>query len=172
MSGLAGAPVGASGVEHDDHRNVAYLIIGGLAVLLVAMVFVTVTSLTAGDNAPAAQDDARAAQLRKLPVHWTVRRGDSYVRIAQRTGLTVAELETFNPNVDPSAIQPGQKLKLRANVPKAKPKPVGPRSVTVRAGESFGSIAADTGESITRLRQLNPKLEPSALQPGDRVRLR
>ena len=43
---------------------------------------------------------------------------------------------------------------------------------TVRAGQSFGSIAAKTRINITKLEQLNPRLKPSALQPGDRVRLR
>ena len=42
----------------------------------------------------------------------------------------------------------------------------------MRTGQSFGSIAARTGRSIEWLRRLNPKLKPSELQPGDRVRLR
>lgn len=43
---------------------------------------------------------------------------------------------------------------------------------TVRAGESFGSIAAKTGINIDKLEELNPQLKPASLQPGDRVRLR
>jgi hypothetical protein len=42
----------------------------------------------------------------------------------------------------------------------------------VRRGESFGLIAAKTAISIDRLEQLNPRLKPAALQPGDRVTLR
>ena len=38
--------------------------------------------------------------------------------------------------------------------------------------ESLGSIAAKTGINITTLLQLNPKLKPTALKPGDQVRLR
>ncbi len=171
MSGPAEAPTDRSGVEDDGHGPVAYLVLIGLAVLFFAIVVVAITSLGAADQTATGEKERRA-QARKLPVYWTVKRGDSYVRIAQKTGLTVDELETFNPYVDPSAIVPGQRLKLRKNVPKPKPKPLGPKFATVRTGDSFGSIAAKTGKSITRLQRLNPKLKASELQPGDRMRLR
>lgn len=171
LPGLAGAPPETGGVGGDDSRYLAYLIFAGLAILLCTIVLVAVTSLGGDDEAaPAASE--RAAQRRDLPVYWTVRRGDTYVRIAQKTGLSVDDLQTFNPYVDPATIRPGQRLKLRKNVPKPKPKPLGPKWVTVRAGDSFGSVAAKTGKSITRLQRLNPKLKPTELQPGDRIRLR
>ncbi|CAN5248128.1 hypothetical protein BH20ACT16_BH20ACT16_05730 [soil metagenome] len=171
MSGLAGAPEGTDGLGDDDRRYVAYAIFLGLAILFVTIVMVIVTSV-GGDDEPADASAERQAPRSGLPVYWTVRRGDTYIRIAQKTGLSVDDLETFNRNVDPSAIQPGQRLKLRAKVPPPKPKPLGPKTVVVRTGDSFGSIAAKTGKSITRLQRLNPKLKPAELQPGARVRLR
>ena len=171
MAGVAGAQRGPNGVEPDDRRYLAYVIFGALALLFVVIIYVAVTSLGDDDEDARAGSD-RAALQRKLPVYWTVRRGDTYVRIAQKTGLTVDELETFNPYVDPSTIQPGQRVKLRAKVPPPKPKPLGPKWVTVRTGDSFGSIAAKTGKPIGRLQRINPKLKPTELQPGDRVRLR
>ncbi len=171
MPGFAGAPDGTDGVGDDDRRYLAYLILAGLAILLCTIVVVAITSF-GGDDGPARASEERRAQARDLPVYWTVRRGDTYVRIAQRTGLTVDELQTFNPRVDPSTIQPGQRLKLRKNLPKPKPKPLGPKWVTVRTGDSFSSIAAKRDTPVVRLRRLNPKLKATALQPGDRVRLR
>ena len=171
MSGLAGAPVRSGGVGDDNDRYVAYLIFGGLAVLFCAIVVVAIASLT-GEDERANRAAERRAQLQRLPVYWKVKRGDTYVRIAQKTGLTVDELETFNPYTDPSTLQPGQRVKLRAKVPPPKPKPLGPKWVTLRSGDSFGSIAAKTGKPIGRLQRLNPKLKPTLLQPGDRVRLR
>lgn len=171
MSEPVEGPPGGSGVERDDHRYVAYLILGGLAILLLTIIVVAVTSLGAGDKSADASA-AQAAKTRKLPVYWTVHSGDSYVRIARKTGLTVEQLEAFNPYVDPSAIVPGQRLKLRAKVPKPKPKSLGPKYYTLRSGDSFGSVAAKTGKDITRLMALNPKLKPSKLQPGDRLKLR
>jgi LysM repeat protein len=170
MSGVAGAPVGTRGVG-DDGRQLAYVIFGGLAVLLCMIVVVAIASLSGEDAATRAAAE-RQAQLAKLPVYWKVRPGDTYDLVAQKTGLTVDELQTFNPYIDPSTIQPGQRLKLRAKVPPPKPKPLGPRWATVRTGDTFASIAAKTGKTIFRLQRLNPKLKPTLLQPGDRMRLR
>jgi LysM repeat protein len=171
MSGLAGAQLGPSGAEGDERRPIVYFILGGLAVLFVAMVVVAITTLT-GTEKPSQAAIARQAELRKLPVYWTVHRGDSYGLIAEKTGLTVDELETFNPYVDPSTLVPGQRVKLRAHVPPPKPKPLGPKYYKLRSGDSFGSIAAKTGKTIYHLQKLNPKMKPTTLQPGDRVRLR
>ncbi|MGO9751828.1 MAG: LysM peptidoglycan-binding domain-containing protein [Solirubrobacteraceae bacterium] len=85
--------------------------------------------------------------------------------------LTVAQLEAFNPPTGP--------LRLVAKLPNVwgyppapRPKPRGPLVWTVRSGQSFGSIADQTGVSIATLEALNPRLQPATLQPGDRVRLR
>lgn len=171
MSGLAGAQLGPSGVDDDERRPIVYFIFGGLAVLFLAMVVVAITTLT-GTEKPSQAAIARQAELRKLPVYWTVKHGDSYGLIAEKTGLTVDELETFNPYVDPATLMPGQRVKLRQHVPPPKPKPLGPKYYKLRSGDSFGSIAAKTGKTIYHLQKLNPKMKPTALQPGDRVRLR
>jgi LysM repeat protein len=171
LAGAVGAHSDPGGVDPGDRRYLAYLIFGGLALLLVVMIVVGVTAYGVDDPSSQAASE-RAAQLRKLPVYWKVHSGDTYDRIAQKTGLSVDELETFNPYVDPASIQPGQRLKLRAKVPPPKPKPLGPKYATVRSGDSYGSIAAKTGKNITRLQRLNPKLKATELQPGDRIRLR
>lgn len=175
MSGLYGAPGDSSGGEDEKGSYLAYLLMGGVGVVVCAIVvvcaMVVLAVTSAGDEDPRATEK-RAAALRKLPDYWIVRRGDTYVLIADRTGLTVDELQTFNPRVNPSAIEPGQRLKLRAKVAPPEPKPPGPKWVTVHPGDSFSSIAAKRGKPIARLQRLNPKLKPTALQPGDRVRLR
>jgi LysM repeat protein len=109
---------------------------------------------------------------RPVAPYWTVRSGDTFAQIAGRTGLTVDELEAFNPQIDPSALAPGERLNLWAHPPRPRPKPPGPRFWMVRVGESFGYIAAKTGIDLFKLEQLNPQLNPATLQPGDRIRLR
>ena len=165
------APRSTTGVHDDEHSSVLPLVVVGLVVLLLAIVVVAATTLTGADPATSAEQ-ARAKKLAKLPVYWKVHTGDSYGSIALKTGLTVEELETFNPKVNPQTIRPGQRLKLRLKVPKAKPKPLGPRRHTVRTGETYASIARKTGHSMTALQRLNPKLEATALRPGTRIRLR
>lgn len=111
---------------------------------------------------------------RRLPPYWKVRPGDSFAAIATKTGLTIDQLQAYNPNVDPMALDPGERLNLWQHPPqppKRKAKPPGPMFWTVRAGQSFGSIASATRISIVTLEQLNPSLSPGVVQPGDRVRL-
>lgn len=117
---------------------------------------------------------SRPAPHRRLPPYWTVRPGDSFAAIAAKTGLTMDQLQAYNPNVDPLALAPGVRLNLWQHPPKPHGGghgPLGPRFWTVRPGQSFGSIAHATRISILTLEQLNPKLNPSLIQPGDRVRL-
>jgi LysM repeat protein len=146
-----------------------YVIPAVLALLVVAFIVAVAISLGGGDGT------TRVSTLPGKPglaAWWTVREGESYALIAQKTGLTVDQLETFNPYTDPATLRPGQRLALRLNPPLPKPRPAGPMFHTVRTGESFGSIAAKTHHDVANLQRLNPKLRPTTLQPGDRMRLR
>ena len=96
-------------------------------------------------------------------------------RSRRATGLTLNRLEALNPDVDPNGLLPGERLKLVRHPPpppKARPKPLGPLFWIVQPGQSFGSIAAATGISLTTLQDLNPRLRAAALQPGNRIKLR
>jgi len=157
--------------EQVDSPTLRFLIPTGLAVLFFAIIVMIVTT-TLGSDPPSNSASSLDAVTRKLPLYWTVRDGQTYSQIAEKTGLTVDQLMTFNPTTDPSSIVPGQRLKLRLRMPPPRPKPLGPRFWIVKSGDSFGSIAAKTGKHIIRLQQLNRRLKPEALQPGDRVRLR
>ena len=46
------------------------------------------------------------------------------------------------------------------------------RSYTVRAGDTLGAIAEDTGVSVEELQRLNPDLDPQALGAGEKLKLR
>ncbi len=148
-----------------------------LLLLGVAAAVVLIVSSPPGflRNTTAGTHASRAAAPRRLPPYWTVRPGDSFAAIAARTGLSVDQLQAFNPTVDPLALTPGDRLNLWQHPPephKPRPKPPGPMFWTVRPGQSFGSIAAVTGINIVTLEQLNPRLKDVSVQPGDRVRLR
>ena len=144
--------------------------------LVIAAAAVIAVVLSAPDHAGRASGGARAphAAVRRPPPYWIVRPGDTFMEIAARTGVSVAQLQAFNPDVDPIGLVPGERLKLWLHPPKPTPTPVplGPLYWTVSSGESFGSIAAKTGINIVTLEQLNPGLKSTAFWPGDRVRLR
>ena len=163
-----GTPNATSGGESVDRLSPVLLAAVALAVLFVAIVLVAVTTLTGAETAASAEKEKASAT--KGPAHYTVRSGDSYGSIAQKIGVAVADLEKYNPYVNPATIRPGQRLKLRAT--KAKPKKRGPIFHKVRQGDTLGSIAFRWDRSVPRLKQLNPKLEDTALKPGTNVRLR
>jgi LysM repeat protein len=49
---------------------------------------------------------------KKAKTTYTVKQGDSFSVIASKEGVEVVALQAANPDVDPSALHPGQKLKL------------------------------------------------------------
>lgn len=158
----------------DSGLTLWYLIPVAMLVAVIVLGAVVVGTLRGTGDSTAAAGAATEEVSRKLPPYWTVREGQTFSSIAQRTGLTVEALETFNPRIDPASIVPGQRINLRLRAAPAAPprKPLGPKYWTVRTGQSYGSIAAATGRNIDTLQRLNPKLKASQLRPGDRVRLR
>jgi LysM repeat protein len=147
-----------------------------LLLLAVAAAIVLIVSSPTGflRNSRAGTHASRAAAHRRLPPYWIVRPGESLAEIAANTGLSVDQLQAYNPIVNPLALPPGVRLNLWQHPPKphkSRPKPPGPMFWTVRPGQSFGSIAAATGINIVTLEELNPKLKPTSVQPGNRVRL-
>jgi LysM repeat protein len=151
-------------------RYLAPIVLASAAAAVIAVV------ISAPDHAGHGRGGARAshATARRPPPYWIVRPGDTLMEIAARTGVSVTQLQAFNPDVDPLALVPGERLKLWLHPPKPTPTPVplGPLYWTVRPGQSFGSIAAKTGVNMLTLQRLNPRLKPTHVWPGDRVRLR
>ncbi|HYB29777.1 MAG TPA: LysM peptidoglycan-binding domain-containing protein [Solirubrobacteraceae bacterium] len=140
---------------------------------IAAAIAVIVSSASLGGRP--ASDGSRAAAGHRLPPYWIVRPGDTFAEISVRTGLSVQLLQAYNPTVNAFALTPGERLNLwqyPPKPPKPKPTPPGPMFWVVQPGQSFGSIAATTGINIVTLEQLNPRLKPATLQPGERVRLR
>ena len=45
------------------------------------------------------------------------------------------------------------------------------RTYTVQSGDTFESIATKTGTTVDKLKQLNPNVDPTALQVGETIRV-
>lgn len=56
------------------------------------------------------QDTDRA---KPVPATYEVKSGDTLISIAHRMGITVAQIEQLNPEVDPQILVAGEQLKLR-----------------------------------------------------------
>jgi hypothetical protein len=116
------SPMADHGPQHHDpdSRQPLYRMIAGLAALVLAVVIViSLLAITIVNSLGGARSDGPVAPDRSLPAYWVVRHGQTYTRIAARTGLSIDQLETFNPHQDPTALVPGQHIKLRLKPPAA-----------------------------------------------------
>lgn len=146
-----------------------------LVLLAIAAAIALIVKSAALSGGHSGSQGTHTAAAHRPPPYWTVRPGDTLARVSAKTGVSVEQLQAYNPTINPLALTPGERLNLWQHPPKPhkpKPKPLGPMFWVVRSGQSFGSIAASTGINITTLEHLNPKLSSATLQPGERVRLR
>jgi len=94
-----------------------------LAALIGAgvVVFVVVGSETAGDEAAVERkatgnnSGGQGSNQNQEPkkTAYVVQEGDTLTAIASENGVAVDRIEALNPDIDPQALIPGQKLKLR-----------------------------------------------------------
>jgi LysM repeat protein len=68
--------------------------------------------------------------------------------------------------------QPASTTTAKGGGKSSTPKSKGPRFYTVKAGDTPSAIAERTGVALTTIEQLNPSLDPQALSPGERIKLR
>ncbi|WP_245629991.1 LysM peptidoglycan-binding domain-containing protein [Alicyclobacillus acidiphilus] len=88
--------------------------------------------------------------------------------IAKQEGVSVQALESANPNVDPTKLQPGTKLQL----PQTSGSSTSPSTYVVRPGDTLFNIAKRYGMSVSRLESLNPTVQPKNLLVGTTLRIK
>lgn len=81
----------------------------------VILVIVVIGGASGGEEEPKKkQNPTRQANKPKTNKKvYEVEEGDNLTIISQKTGISVDRIESLNPDLDPQALQPGQKLKLR-----------------------------------------------------------
>jgi LysM repeat protein len=97
-------------------RYVAPIALGVVTVVLIVIVAGSGGGGSDGKSAakrPTPTPQAVARRLATAPAKYTVRPGDSFLAIAQRTGVPTDQLQRLNPDIDPQVLVPGQRLKLR-----------------------------------------------------------
>ena len=94
-----------------------------LALVVVAVALFAVVSSGGGDSTDDSKDAARPAAtasakpkskkaVKAKAKTYTVQAGDTPSSIAQKAGVELTDLLDANPDADPNALSPGQKLKL------------------------------------------------------------
>jgi hypothetical protein len=98
--------------------------VGGLIAAFILVIFVIATS-GGGDSgggesstipgASSTGPDTQDPDVRKAldKGKWEVKEGDTLTAIADATGIDEDTLITLNPDLDPQALLPGQRVKLR-----------------------------------------------------------
>lgn len=91
-----------------------------IALIVAAMiVFITLQGSLSGGSSDG--NEATSGQPGKVvgkptgpvPARYTVEEGDTLSAIEAETGVPVSRIEQLNPGLDPQALTPGQKLRLR-----------------------------------------------------------
>jgi LysM repeat protein len=62
---------------------------------------------------PAANSGGKSSSKSKGPRFYTVKVGDTPSAIAEKTGVPLSTIEQLNPSLDPQALSPGERIKLR-----------------------------------------------------------
>ena len=116
----------SAGVRGPSGRASHYLAPALLIVLLAVVVGVVLTDPFRSPSHHAASGSK--APSAKVPPYYVVRNGDTLSQISLRTGLTIAQLGAFNPQIDPENLLPGQRLNLWRHPPRPVQGPVDRRA--------------------------------------------
>jgi len=84
-----------------------------VAILVVVQASSNGTSDPSGTPAATQRTTTQQSQpARARPRVYVVKAGDTLTAVAERTGVSLETIQRLNPDVDPQALQTGQRLKL------------------------------------------------------------
>lgn len=95
---------------------------------------------------------------------YVLQRGDTLLRVSRRAGLTMKQLLTANPYLNPGRYIPGQVIVLPA-------RHEGQGMYTLKPGERLFDALRHLHIDITTFCVLNPALKPMEVRPGQTIRI-
>lgn len=122
-----------------------------------------------------------------IPKTYTVKKGDRLTDIARKFEISYNTLKLWNGLEHGSDIKVGQVLTLRkpkksVTTSNEKPKSDPPKGntlssgdktyYTIKSGDNLWAISQKYGTTIDAIKKLNPGINPSRLQSGQRIRIR
>lgn len=146
-----------------------YCVLAAIALAFLVIAVLVIRVMTLDTPSPPARKSNLTSYL--------VKEGDSFAAISQETGVPIEEIESLNPALDPLALVPGRRIRLKKASPRerrraAQQRARRPRVYVVKPGDGALAIAEKTKVDPNRLRALNPKTNLDKLTPGMRLRLR
>ncbi len=109
---------------------------------------------------------------------YTIKSGDTFVKIAAANNISVDQLRKANPGVDPNRLQIGQTIcvpKGERPTPGPSPTPgpgacpTGTTPYMVKAGDNFYALAQRFNTTVDAITKANPGVNPNALRIGERI---
>lgn len=123
-------------------------------------------------------------------VEHVIESGDTFGALAVKYETTTARIKELNPDVDPTKLQLGQKIRVKGAKPAtkqekqekqeaAKPEQSKPAANsgdavyhTIESGDTYGNIAPKYNTSRFEIEKLNPDVDPTKLQIGQKIRVK
>ncbi|MBE3590933.1 MAG: LysM peptidoglycan-binding domain-containing protein [Firmicutes bacterium] len=155
--------------------QVAYTVRPGDTFFLLAQRFGTTVAAIQAANPGVNPNNLQIGQILCIPVgvpsacppgtfaHVVVA-GDTFFRLAQQFGTTVAAIQAANPGVNPNNLQIGQVLCIPTGAPVTCPP--GTFQYTVQPGDTFFLLAQRFGTTVAAIQAANPTVDPNNLQVG------
>lgn len=118
------------------------------------------------------------AKVKKV---YSVKKGDSFAKIAAKHGISEKDLKKWNPGIRTNGLVKGKRLTIYAKASKASASKKGKNSKvvsksksshTIRKGESLSEIANKYGISVQQLKKINKKIKPKDLKTGQTIKLK
>jgi hypothetical protein len=89
------------------------LVAAGVIVIVVITLSFAETDDDGRDRGARQEQQATATTEASDDKYYVVESGDSFSTIAEKTGVPQETLEQLNPDLDPQALAPGQRIRLR-----------------------------------------------------------
>jgi LysM repeat protein len=150
-------------------------------VTLGAMALVVVIFLVTLFGAQEPEGTDESSELKTNAQFYVVREGDALSVIAERTGIDEDRIEQLNPRLDPLALLPGERIRLRPpnaaelRARRARARAREPRrsSYVLKEGDLLSEVADDNNLDLSELLDLNPQIKrPDRVKAGQRIKLR
>jgi LysM repeat protein len=94
----------------------AFAVLALIAALILVVIVIVTTSGGSGDGDNGNGDNANVSKVGRKAVRqgvWIVRSGDTLGEISLKTGIEETVLLQLNPEIDPQALQEGERIALR-----------------------------------------------------------
>ena len=97
---------------------------------------------------------------------YTIRSGDTIYNLAIEFNTTVEAILAINPGINPNNLQIGQVICIPGTGPGPGRCPAGTFEYTIRAGDTFFSLANRFNTTVAAIQAANPNVDPNNLQIG------